>query len=225
MHSISSLDEIHQTALLEGVALLSRFYWGPDTDGSLDSLGRIYLTPFEALKPIVSYEPPAIIDELKAISTSFTSQDEIFQNLEQTYVRLFINNRDGITAPLYASCYEAGSAPGQDAPLMGPPAVLMKERFESKGLSLGDHIHEPPDHLSIELEYLYFLLEKGLSENDAVLQNEAVSFADEIMLPWVIKFQERLVAVETESRFYQLTTAILCTILRFIGTSNNEVKP
>ncbi len=192
MHSISSLDEIHQTALLEGVALLSRFYWGPDTDGGLDSLGRIYLKPFEALKPIVSYEPPTIIDELKAICTSSTGQDEIFKNLEQTYVRLFINNRDGITAPLYASCYEAGSAPGQDAPLMGPPAVLMKERFESKKLSLGDHIHEPPDHLSIELEYLYFLLEKGLSEDDAALQNEAVSFADEIMLPWVIKFQKRL---------------------------------
>ena len=225
MHSISSLDEMHRTALLEGVAMLSRLYWGPDADSSRDALRGIYLNPFEALKPIVSYEPPAIIDELKAINTSFTGEDEIFQNLEQTYVRLFINNRDGITAPLYASCYEAGSAPGQDAPLMGPPAVLMKERFESKGLSLGDHIHEPPDHLSIELEYLYFLLEKGWSDNDAVLQNEAVSFADEIMLPWVIKFQERLVAVETESRFYQITTAILCTILRFIGTSNNEVKP
>ena len=219
MHSISSLDEIHQTVLLEGVALLSRFYWGPDTDGSPDSLGRIYLKPFEALKPIVSYEPPAIIDELKAISTSFTGQDEIFQNLEQTYVRLFINNRDGITAPLYASCYEAGRAAGEDAALMGPPAVLMKERFESKGLSLGNHIHEPPDHLAIELEYLYFLLKRGWSDDDAALRDEAVSFAAEIMLPWIIKFQERLVAVDTESRFYQLTTAVLCAILRFIGAS------
>ena len=222
MHSISSLDEMHRTALLEGVAMLSRLYWGPDADSSRDALRGIYLKPFEALKPMVSYEPPAIIDELKAINTSFTGQDEIFQNLEQTYVRLFINNRDGITAPLYASCYEAGSAPGQDAPLMGPPAVLIKERFESKGLSLGDHIHEPPDHLSIELEYLYFLLEKGWSGDDAALKNEGTSFAGEIMLPWVIKFQERIVTVETGNRFYHLTTAILCAILRFIGASDNS---
>ena len=220
MVSISSLDDTHQTALLQGVALLSRFYWGPDTEGSRDLLQGIYLKPFEALKPIAGYEPPGILDELKGIGTSFTDKDEIFQYLEQAYVRLFINSRDGSIAPLYASCYGPGSAPEKDTPLMGPPAVLMKERFESKGLSLGDHIHEPPDHLSIELEYLYFLLERGWSEDDAALQNEAVSFAGGIMLPWVIKFQERLVALETECRFYQLTTAILCAILGFIGASN-----
>jgi len=220
MHSIYSFDKTNQAALLEGIALLSQFYWGPAAQGSRDILQGIYLRPFETLKLIVDYQPPGILNELKSISTSFTGEDEIFQCLEQTYVRLFINSRDGITAPLYASCYAAGSAPGEDAPLMGPPAVLMKERFESKGLSLGDHIHEPPDHLAIELEYLYFLLEKGWCDDDAALRDEAVSFAGEIMLPWVIKFQERLVAVETECRFYQLTTAILCAILRFIGASN-----
>ena len=220
MHSIFTLDDTHQAALLEGVALLSQFYWGPAVDGSRDLLRGTYLKPFEALKPIIRYEPPGILDELKAINTSFTSEDEIFQYLEQAYVRLFINTRDGITAPLYASCYMPGGAPEDDSPLMGPPAVLIKERFESKGLSLGDHTREPPDHLSIELEYLYFLLERGWSDGDAALKDEAVSFAGEIMLPWVIKFQERFVAIETECRFYQLTTAILCAILRFIGASD-----
>ena len=217
MHSIYSLDKTNQAALLEGIALLSRFYWGPAAESSRDILQGIYLRPFEALKPIVGCKPPGILDELKTINTSFLHEDEIFQYLEQAYVRLFINSRDGIVAPLYASCYEAG---GGDAPLMGPPAVLMKERFESKGLSLGDHINEPPDHLAIELEYLYFLLKGGWSDDDAALKDEAVSFAAEIMLPWVIKFQERLVAVETEGRYYQLTTAILFAILRFIGASD-----
>ena len=219
MHSIFSLDHTYQAALLEGVALLSRFYWGPDADFSRDLLRGAFLKPFEALIPMVSYEPPGIIDELKAINASFAGEDEIFQYLEQAYVRLFINS-DGIIAPLYASCYAAGSAPGEDAPLMGPPAVSMKERFESKGLSLGDHIHEPPDHLSVELEYLYFLLQKGWGDDDTALQEEAVTFAAEIMLPWVIKFQQRLEAIETNCRFYQLTTAILCAILRFIGVTD-----
>jgi len=222
MDSIYSLDKINQAALLKGVAFLSQFYWGPAVDGSRDLLRGSYLKPFEALKPIIHYEPPGIIDELKAINTSFTSKDEIFQYLEQAYVRLFINSRDGISAPLYASCYMPGANPEDDSPLMGPPAVMIKERFESKGLSLGDHIHEPPDHLSIELEYLYFLLEKGWSTDDAALIDEAISFSAEIMLPWVLKFQQRLVAVETECRFYQLTTAILCAILRFIGASNQQ---
>ena len=222
MHSIYSLDKTNQAALLEAVALLSQFYWGPDAEGSREMLQGIDLRPFEVLKPIVGYEPAGILDELKAINTSFADEDEFFQYLEQAYVRLFINSRKGITAPLYASCYAAGSAPGKNAPLMGLPAVLMKERFESKGLSLGDHIHEPPDHLSIELEYLYFLLERGWSDGDAALKDEAVSFAGQIMLPWVVRFQERFVAIETECRFYQLTTAILCAILRFIGASDKS---
>ena len=222
MNSIISLDEANQAALLEGIAVLSQFYWGPAAEGGREILRGNYLKSFEALKPIVGYEPPGIFDELKAINTSFADEDEFFQYLEQSYVRLFINSRDGITAPLYASCYVAESAPGENAPLMGPPAALMKERFQSKGLSLGDHIHEPPDHLSIELEYLYFLLEKGWSGDDAALKNEGTSFAGEIMLPWVIKFQERIVTVETGNRFYHLTTAILCAILRFIGASDNS---
>jgi TorA maturation chaperone TorD len=49
---------------------------------------------------------------------------------------------------------------------MGEPAIDMKNRYESKGLSLSDEIHEPPDHISIEQEYLYFLLDKGWSDDD-----------------------------------------------------------
>ena len=206
--------------MLECVASLAGIYWGPDAEDSRDLLRGVYLKPFEALKPIVGYEPPGILDQLKAINSSFTDEYEIFQSLEQSYVRLFINSRDGITAPLYASCYEAGSTAGEDAALMGLPAVLMKERFESKGLSLGNHIHEPPDHLAIELEYLYFLLASGWADDKAALRDEAVSFAADVLLPWVIKFEERLGAVETESRFYQLTTAVLRAILRFIGASD-----
>ena len=223
MDPIDSLDKTRKTALLEGVALLSRFYWGPTVEDSRDLLQGTYLKPFEVLKPILRYEPPGILSDLKAANTSFSSEDEIFQCLEQTYVRLFINSRDGITAPLYASCHMPGGTPEVDSPLMGPPAVMIKERFESKGLSLGDHIHDPPDHLSIELEYLYFLLERGWSTDDAALMDEAVSFSAETMLPWVLKFQQRLVAVESECRFYQLITSILCAILRLIGASSQQV--
>lgn len=216
MHSIHSLDRLKQAAFLEGLALLSRFYWGPAAGDNRDLLLGTYLGPFESLKSLVDYKPPGILDDLEAVTASFTNEDDIFQSLEQTYVRLFINSREGVAAPLYASCYEPGNAPGDDASLMGPPAVMMKERFESKGLSLGDHINDPPDHLSIELEYLYFLLEKGWRDTDASLLDEAAAFGGQIMLPWVIRFQERLEAAESECRFYHLTTAIICAILRFM---------
>ena len=224
MDTIYSLNKPNQAAMLEGLALLSQIYWGPGADSGRHLLEGMYFKPFEALMPVVRYDPSDIIDELKTIHTSFANEVEIFQYLEQAYVRSFINSRDGITAPLYASCYPSGEASVGDSRLMGPSAVLIKERFESKGLSLANHIHEPPDHLSIELEYLYFLLEKGWSVNDTTLMDEAVSFTAENMLPWVLRFQQRLVAIETECRFYHLTTTILCAILRFVGGSPSQQK-
>ena len=141
MLSIASFDKKQQTSLLEVIATLSQYFWGPTAESTGDLMQGNYLKPFESLKPLVDYKPPGILEELKGVNSLFKSEDEMFQYLEQAFVRLFINSRDGIIAPLYASCYAAGSAPGEDAALMGPPAAMMKERFESKGLSLGDHIH------------------------------------------------------------------------------------
>ena len=113
--------------------------------------------------------------------------------------------------PLYESCYEF-----EGAQLMGKPATKMRERFESKGLSIGEDIHEPPDHLAIELEYLYFLLEKGWSQKDEAVAAEALSFASESMLPWVTEFKMKL-AGEKECPFYSLISSVLVAILNHIG--------
>jgi TorA-specific chaperone len=222
MQSIYALAETDRAALLGGIALLAKFFWGPAAEDSRNYLQGNYVEPFKGLKQIVTYDPPDVIEGLIAFNTYSSDKNDIFQCLEQDYVRLFINSVDGIAAPLYASCYGSGSSTGENAALMGPPAIEMKERFDSKGLSLGDQIHEPPDHLSIELEYLYFLLNKGWSDGDPALIDEAVSFAAETMLPWVTRFHERIAPVETDCRFYQLIAAVLCSILRFIGGS---VKP
>jgi TorA-specific chaperone len=222
MQSIYSLDETNQAVLLEGIALLAKFFWGPREEDGRNYLQGTYLAPFKALKQTVTYDPPDVIESLIAFNASISDDKDLMQCLEQDYVRLFINSLDGIAAPLYASCYASASSTGGDAALMGPAAIEMKERIDSKGLSLGDQIHEPPDHLSIELEYLYFLLNKGWSAGDPALIDEAVSFAAKTMLPWVTRFYERIAPVETDCRFYQLITALICSILQFIGGS---VKP
>ena len=106
---------------------------------------------------------------------------------------------------------------------MGAPAIDMKNRFESKGLRLSKDINEPPDHLSIEMEYLYFLLAKGWSDEDKDLIDEAATFAADVMLPWVSQLQARL-AVEKECRFYPLMSSILMAILEMIAKSNHHLE-
>jgi TorA maturation chaperone TorD len=165
---------------------------------------------------MLAYNPPDVLHRIESGLKKFPNADALFQFLETEYVRLFISHRDGIATPLYESCYDGAQA-GDAAPLMGKPAIRMKARFESRGLSLDSNISEPPDHLAIELEYLYFLMEKGRADNDRKLITEASSFASDSMLPWITRLQERLAAAETEDSFYLLITNVLCAVVKYIG--------
>ncbi|MDB4264812.1 molecular chaperone TorD family protein, partial [bacterium] len=161
------------------------------------------------------HDPPDVLQRIESDLNNFSNADSLFQYLETEYVRLFISHRDGIAAPLYESCY-VGVEPGETGSLMGEPAIRMKKRLQSNGLSIGDSISEPPDHISIELEYLYFLLEKGWAEGRPTLFAEAVSFAANIMLPWIAEFRERL-AGQAECRFYFHIASLVTASLHFIS--------
>jgi TorA-specific chaperone len=203
------------TALVASVQKLSELFWGPNLQKCHEILSGSYFQPFTPLKSVLKFNPPDVLQRMASGLKNFLTADSLFQHLETDYVRLFISHRDGIAAPLYESCY-VGVEPGETVSLMGGPAVRMKRCLESKGLTIDSHVSEPPDHLSIELEYLYFLLEEGWGANNSAFVAEAASFAAEIMLPWVTKFHDRLVA-ETKCRFYPDISAILYATLKFIG--------
>jgi TorA-specific chaperone len=122
------------------------------------------------------------VKEIKSSLKNFGDTKALYDHLEQAYVRLFVSHYGGVQAPLYESCY-AATETGVMAPLMGAPAMAMKQRLRQKGLFIGSDIHDPPDHISIELEYLYFLLDKGWREGNPRLIHEAATFAAQIMLP------------------------------------------
>jgi len=215
------LKEDEKQTILEVVQKMSYFFWGPTLEQCQQMREVPFWLPIE--KGLLLLDPPAdeVFTEIQTLLNHYSTAQALFDGLEEEYVRLFISDRQGLQAPLYASCYVAAE-PGERAPLMGEPALAMQARFRSQGLSLADEVGEPPDHLAIELEYLYFLLEKGWSENGKVLLEEASSIGSEIMLPWVRQLQQRLAAIETENRFYPLITTLLCAILKFIGRLNRR---
>ena len=211
-----------QQALLEILKEMISVFWGPDLKKCTEMLQKPILDAFDKLASQPDSRNLGALTEIKSVLTKFTSAEAFFHHLEEAYVRLFISDRKGVSAPLYASCY-ANIKSGEKALLMGKPAIDMKSRFESKGLSLSNEIHEPPDHISIELEYLYFLLSKGWSDGDEALINEASTFVSEVMLPWVSEFQAGL-ALEKECRFYPLMASILTAILEIIAGSNRNFE-
>ena len=200
-----------QVILLDGLKLMGQTFWGPSVVECTEIVKENYLNRLDSLTSVLKADADNRLHEIGSIIKSFSDGDSLYQHLEEGYVRLFISAKGGITAPLYESCYEF-----EGAPLMGRAAAEMKERFEAKDLSMADTIQEPPDHLSIELEYLYFLLDKGWRDQDAALVSEGSAFAAETMLPWVSKLSERL-ASEGDCRYYPLMAAVLVEVLNVIG--------
>lgn len=199
------------SAVLEGVKVMCRVFWGPDLESCRHMMEGKFFQSFEIILIESETNPSGLLDKINSIINRFDSHQSLYNHLDECYVRLFVNNREGITAPLYQSCYEF-----ENAPMMGESAVKMNKRFKSKGLSLAEDMNEPPDHLAIELEYLYFLLENGWTNKDNELAQEAVAFAGELMLPWVIQLRNQL-NNETICSFYPLSASLLVAILSFIA--------
>lgn len=222
MKASRKLTEDQQQALLNILKEIISIFWGPDLKKCTAILQKSFLGSFDRLASQPGSGNFEALNEIKYVLGKFKTADTLFYHLEEGYVRLFISDRGGITAPLYESCY-ANMEGDAEALLMGPPAIDMKKRFESKGLSLLKDMHEPPDHISIEIEYLYFLLSKGWSDGDKDLINEAATFAADVMLPWVTEFQARL-AAEKKCRFYLLMASLLTAILEIIAALNCSIK-
>jgi len=209
------------TAVLEGIQIMCRVFWGPDLDSCRHMIEGNFFQTFE-ITPEKSKESKSeekfffMLDNINSIINRFDSHQSLFNHLNECYVRLFVNAKEGIIAPLYQSCYEF-----ENAPMMGESAKKIKNQFLSKGLSLENLIHEPPDHLAIELEYLFFLLQEtslDLYDPDKFISNEAISFAKETMLPWVMIFNQRLKSADEDCRFYFLASGILVLLLRRIAS-------
>ena len=208
-----------QVILLNGLKIMSQTFWGPSVVECTEMVKEKYLNRLDSLTSVLKTGADNRLHEIGSIIRSFSDGDSLYQHLEEGYVRLFISAKGGITAPLYESCYEF-----EGAPLMGRAATEMKERFETKALSVADTIQEPPDHLSIELEYLYFLLDKGWGEQDDALVTEAAEFASDTMLPWVSELSEKL-SSEAECRYYPLMAAVVVEILTVLATMNEKTPP
>ena len=205
-----------QTILLDGLKIMGQTFWGPSLVECTEMVTEDYLNRLDSLASVLTTGADNLLHEIGSIMRSFSDGDSLYQHLEEGYVRLFISAKGGVTAPLYESCYEF-----EGAPLMGRAATEMKERFETKNLSVADTIQEPPDHLSIELEYVYFLLDEGWRENDDALVAEAAEFASDRMLPWISKLSEKL-ASEEKCRYYPLMAAVLRQILAVLATMNQK---
>ena len=208
-----SLKVKSQKTILEGIDALCCIFWGPDPDQCRTLLDGDFTGVFENVEKELCNIIHDGLSKFKSILNNFDDPENLFLALNEEYVKLFISNLNGVTVPLFESCYEY-----ENAPLMGPAAIRMKDFLDSAGLDISDDFNEPPDHLCIELELLYFVLEKAWKSKKNVKLKEAEAFVSKVMLPWINTFYNKL-AAEYPDCFYTLSAYILLEFLRSVKES------
>ena len=109
---------------------------------------------FKLFSLIFSYPRQDVIDEIKQMADDFPELRSALQRftgmdleeLQVEYTRLFVSHHPTLLCPPYESYYREGI-------VYGNASVEVREIYESRGLSYV-YESEPPDHISVELDFL-----------------------------------------------------------------------
>lgn len=166
-----------------------------------------------SLKDIKDLKVSSLIQGIDTILKDYSHQD-LNRELENEFVRIFINDLSGVSAHLYHSYYY-----NNEKLLMKEPAIEMSRLLEMAGMDIDQGISEPPDHLCIELEYLYHLLDNSDIHDDPNFQDHIQKYTLEFMLPWVDELQRRI--PETlPALFFSQTALAMNSLLAFLGKTD-----
>ena len=122
------------------------------------------------------------------------------EQLSIDHAALFVGPFELLAAP-YGSVYTEDTRQ-----VMGRSTIDVLSFYEVAGLSVD--IKEPPDHIAIELEFMYYLCSKeataasdNLSEDAYRLRRQQTDFYFNALKPWAGKFCEAI-RLGTENGFY-----------------------
>lgn len=131
------------------------------------------------------------------------SEKIAINKLELDYTKIFIGPFK-VLAPPYGSIYLDNTGT-----VMGPSTIDVRNRYQKYGLDLSQSFKDAPDHISAELEFMYYLIFqeiKALKESDyesslGFLKAQQ-SFLQEHLGKWIAEFSARI-EEHTETGFYK----------------------
>lgn len=172
-------------------------------NGSLNSAIRSYSedTCDKKLDQGLLKKLNSILKEYSAIEGQ-----ELFSLLKNDYLNLFIG-APKLLAPPYASIYW-----DDKQLLMREPAVLLKRLYRDWGFEISEDYKDLPDHISLQLEFLYQLGQSMEADTEAGLYKLQKKVVDKIMLKWIYEFLDKIKENE-KLKFYSIITEILINIL------------
>lgn len=136
------------------------------------------------------------------------------EGLAIEHARLFMGPFD-ILVPPWASIYlESGSR------LMGATSQYVARCYADAGLAPVEGLHEAPDHVTHELEYMYYLAFKEIEEGDDRWRALQVTFWRNHLSQWLHLFAATL-AKASHHPFYEGLAATLAVLCRHFDEGYN----
>ncbi len=173
---------------------LSACYYEPAVEFTEEHL-------FQSMQVAAQRLHPELGEHARRLGDAFAAED--LQTLLVDYTRLFLGPIQALAKP-YGSSWLKVPEPTEDNP---PPAVL--ELYSEGGFEIDGEFMELPDHIAVELEFLYLLNFNSnraarAGELDVVSATQLLQqrFLDEHLGAWIGPFAAA-VAAGAETAFYR----------------------
>ncbi|MCK5552001.1 MAG: molecular chaperone TorD family protein [Deltaproteobacteria bacterium] len=160
-----------------------------------------------SLKKVCPEAAPFPLKMIDAL-TKYSNED-----LSVEYAKLFVGPFE-LKAPPYGSVYlDKGGR------VMGDSTMEVIKAYQEQGLSIDDEFKEVPDHISVELEFMYYLIHKEVEALKKGDKKKALkwiepqeAFFSTFLRPWVPAFCAKI-KEETNNEFYGALSGCVLTFV------------
>lgn len=187
---------------------LSNVFGSPMEYSTLDEIGKN-----DSLKSLATFSEGAKVILNMIESLQERGYEEINKELKEEYTRLFIGP-NALPAPLWESVYL-----DKEHIMFGEETMEVREAYEQFGLKFVRLNKEPEDHISIELEFISYLIKKSSLFNPYCNKDQVITYLDgqirfmnDHLLKWAPQFCE-LLSKATDCKLYQGAAVLLAEFL------------
>lgn len=161
---------------------------------------------FDSMAAAAAAIHPDLEELARKLGLAFAEQS--VEELLVDYTRLFLGPVRALAMP-YGCMWHQG-----DATLMQASTIAVRELYENGGFEIGEDFADLPDHVAVELEFLYLLLyrqhqaaERAQAEVAASTRQMYATFLREQLGVWVGSFAAAVKA-HAETGFYRELAAL-----------------
>lgn len=148
---------------------------------------RLELENIGQLATIVESLHPEGAEAVQALLEAWPQGDEAWEDMRVAHAKLFVGPFD-LIAPPYGSVYL-----DEERRVMGDSTMDAMNFYARAGLDPDKNAHEPPDFVTTELEFMYFLAYQHLTTGETKYLDLQREFLANHLSQWVPIFSARII--------------------------------